>query len=645
MDNGYGNAGLRFGELRHARRAWLLAGSLLVLSACASEEQTEEPLGGSGPVATTIDYVTEIDGEVPGDVESYLLAASNTRQGEARPPTSELILRRRAEGDLDRLTTALRAQGYYEGSVRFKIARDDTPTEPEDSPSGDDDDGLGVGELILAPKTRVVFEIAPGPRFLLSDREIEMVGEPGAYEPPPIASVGLKEDEPAIAQKVFDAEQALIEDARRNGFPFAQTGKRQIVVDYDTKTMDVKVVLDTGRPTPFAEPLLNSEDIEGIDRDFLRGRIPYEAGDPFDRRKIERARLALVETELFSTVTADSAPQADENGQLPVRFAFTQRKHRTIGAGVGFRTDDGPNGRLFWEHRNILGAGEQFNAEVFASLAHQEIKGRFRKPDFIWREVDLIAEGNVKNEETDAFDSRSVGAGIGLETQYNKHIRGSLGFAYRYAQITEQNGDEDTIGLISIPAALDFDYSDDLLDPSEGWRLKLTGAPFWDTLGLDTRFLKLRATATAYRRLMNEPRLVAAIKGSVGSISGASRNDIPADERFYAGGGGSVRGIPFQLAGQLDGGEPVGGRSVLETSAELRWRAFDPIELVGFFDAGSVFDSSVPTFDSDLEMGAGIGFRYVTPVGPLRVDIAVPIDRRSGIDDSFQFYISIGQAF
>lgn len=620
---------------------------LTYLVGCSSEEAQTDQLGEGAPAATTIAYGTSIDGDLPADVSAYLLAASKTAQSQSRPPTIELILRRRAQDDIPILDRALRAQGYYEGSASFRIERQQTAPDAEGETKPEPEEGNLVEDLISGPSTQVIFAIEAGPRFTFAHRQITVqpMDETSPYQPPTIASLGLKEEDPAIAQLVLDAEGALVTDAKRNGYPFAEAGERTVTVDFDTMTMDVEIAVELGPAIPFAEPILASETIEGIDQAYLRGQIPFNAGDQFDERKIERARLALVGTDLFSTVTADISPQIDENGQLPVRFKFTQRKHRTIGVGVGFRTDDGPNARLFWEHRNILGAGEQFNAELFASLATQELKGNFRKPDFVWPNIDLVAVGSIKNEETDAFDSRSIGAGVALETQYNAHIRLSLGVAYRYAQITEQDGDEDTIGLISIPASVNFDYSDDLLDPTQGWRLNITGAPFWDTLGLDTRFIKLRSTATAYYKLQNSPRLVAAVRGSVGTIFGASRSDIPADERFYAGGGGSIRGIPFQLAGELDDGEPLGGRSVVEASAELRWRAFDPFELVSFIDAGSVFDSSVPTLDSDLQMGAGIGFRYGTPIGPLRFDVGVPIDRRSGVDDSFQIYISIGQAF
>jgi len=121
--------------------------------------------------------------------------------------------------------------------------------------------------------------------------------------------------------------------------------------------------------------------------------------------------------------------------------------------------------------------------------------------------------------------------------------------------------------------------------------------------------------------------------------------DVPADERFYAGGGGSIRGYSYQSVGPLSGGDPVGGRSLLELSTELRLRLGERFGFVGFLDGGSAFGAAFPDFDEELLWGTGLGFRYFTAVGPLRLDFAVPLDRRHGIDDAFQVYISLGQAF
>ena len=200
--------------------------------------------------------------------------------------------------------------------------------------------------------------------------------------------------------------------------------------------------------------------------------------------------------------------------------------------------------------------------------------------------------------------------------------------------------------MLSLPLHFDWDSSGNLLDPSRGGRVILQLAPFQDIETTDLNFLKSRITATRYLRLLKAPSLVLAGRASLGVINGTSLLDIPPDERFYAGGGGSIRGYAYQSVGPLDeGDDPIGGRSVLELSAELRFMLTDRIGMVTFLDGGSAFASTFPDSSEDLQWAAGLGFRYFTPIGPLRLDVGFPLDRRTEIDDAFQIYVSIGQAF
>ncbi|MCB1969227.1 MAG: outer membrane protein assembly factor [Geminicoccaceae bacterium] len=623
---------------------------ILLLTGCLGfGESQDDDVEGLPPAPPGIPYAVSVEpqtGEtLDGDVEPYLLSASQAAQQTDQEPASLLVLRHRAENDLPRLLTALKAQGYYQGKVDYRIDIDDKEARDaaDEDAARDDSTTEEITTLLTGPSTQLVYEVTPGPRFVFGKRTIKVDGNPGRYDVPHAGKIGLKQGEPAVAQKVLDAEKLLIRSAEENGFAFAKISDREVTVDFDTHTMDVKLDLQLGKVIEFAEPTFTGT--EGIDEHFLRDKIPYQTGADFDPRKLDRARENLVDTNLFSTVKVVRGTEVDATDRLPVEVELTQRKHRTIGAGLGYLSGDGPNARVYWEHRNSFGAGELLHFEAYGSRSTQEVSGRFRKPDIFIPDLALIGDVNIHTEDTDAYSSQSIGAGIGVERIFNKHITGTTGVSYRYAKIKENHKDDNTVGLISIPTSLAFDYSDNLLDPSDGWRLDVSGTPFWDTIGGTTKFFKTRATHTRYFKIRKNPRLIFATRGSIGSIVGADRDEIPADERFYAGGGGSIRGIPYQLAGDLQDGEPVGGRSVLEGSGEIRWSAFQSVELVTFFDAGSVFDSVTPTFDNNLQMGTGMGIRYLTPVGPLRLDVGVPVDRRHGIDDAFQFYLSIGQAY
>ena len=185
----------------------------------------------------------------------------------------------------------------------------------------------------------------------------------------------------------------------------------------------------------------------------------------------------------------------------------------------------------------------------------------------------------------------------------------------------------------------------DLLDPSRGYYLNIGVSPYDDLLGSGLSFFKEEAAYSRYFRLSTSPSLLLAARGNIGVIEGASLTEIPADLRFYAGGGGSIRGYAYQTAGPLINGTPTGGKSLFVVSTELRTKISESVGLVFFIDGGSVFQSSLPDLGEPIFWGAGVGFRYFTSVGPLRLDVALPVNPREGVDDAFQIYVSLGQAF
>jgi translocation and assembly module TamA len=216
--------------------------------------------------------------------------------------------------------------------------------------------------------------------------------------------------------------------------------------------------------------------------------------------------------------------------------------------------------------------------------------------------------------------------------------------AYK-ASLVEQLGEEERFGLFSLPTRFGWDTSENLLDPVSGRRLTLQFTPFYEIFGDHLGFVKGYATYSQYVKLTEKPLLVLAGRSAFGSMVGASRNAIPADERFYAGGGRSIRGYAYQSVGPLEENKPTGGRSLMEVSLELRTKVTDTIGFVAFLDGGNASSSVTPDPTEPLRWGAGAGIRYFTPVGPLRLDVAVPLNRRDKVDDRFHVYMSLGQAF
>jgi translocation and assembly module TamA len=609
----------------------------LVLAACAGNG--DQPLDANGepfPTLPPVPYEVTFPPDLPPDLARLLPEVSESRRGTAEPPSSRLAIRQRAERDVELLQQALRAEGYFDGRVGFRI----------EDPAAVPAEGLveELGRAAQPPQAILVFEIEPGPRYRFDDLEVVLPDNPDAYAAPTPASLGLVAGEPARTQAVLDAEQKLLADARRAGFALARLGQREAIVDHARRVMDVTLRLEPGQRARFGQVTFTGA--EGIDEAFLRGRLPFAAGERFDPELLEKGQRDLFDTDLFSTIIVQPAGQLTPDRRLDVTYELRQRPPRSIGASLGYQTDQGLNATLFWEHRNFFGAGERLRAETAVSEPQQTASLSFTKPDFLAPRQSLLANTTLQREDREAYKSTSAGAGLGLQREITENLDGSLGVAFRYAAIEEEDEPENVFGLLSLPARLAWDFANDRFDPTRGGTLVLTAAPFTDLLGPSRNFFKSRLTHTRYLQLLEAPQLVLALRGSVGTLFGVSREEVPADERFYAGGGGSIRGIAFQLAGPLDDDDkPLGGRSLLEGSVELRTRLANDMGAVLFLDAGTVYGSAVPDGSEDLLFGVGPGFRYYTPIGPVRVDLGFPLNPRKGVDDSFQLYLSIGQAF
>lgn len=628
--------------LRAARHLRLIVGVLSIVSTLASCTRPEgdnafisEEEEGAGPA---LRYEVRFEGPLDAELREALEAASSAVQRMDRPAPDELALRRRAERDLPALTAVLRSLGYYKGTARLRL---ETAEAPSPAPASDLEEFAATAAS--TPPIRVVFEIEPGPRYRLGERRFEVAGDPQGFVPPRPAQLGLERDAPATAASVLDAEARLVRVAQERGHAFARAGPREVIVDHDREVMDVTLRIEPGPVVRYGA--IQFEGAEGVSERYLRRLVPAREGSRFDPRDLERGRDALVRSGLFSVVRTRLPDAPEPENRISPVFELVQRKHRSIGGGIGYFTDEGPNLRAFWEHRNAFGAGERLRADLVLSPIRQSAQANLRKPEVGARGQSLLASVIAQSESLEAFESRSLKLAAGVERKLAPGLEGAAGLAWRFADIEDRTGNK-RFGLFSVPARLAWDGSDNLFDPSRGARVAFELAPNFDTLGSGGRFLKSRLVASAYYPVWKRPRLVLAARAASGTIVGAAREAIPADERWYAGGGGSIRGVPFQRAGPLDRrGDPVGGRSFVEFSAEIRLALSDTIGFAAFVDAGNAYVDPIPEPESGLRWGTGLGLRYATPVGPLRLDVAVPIDRKPAVDDLFQLYISLGQAF
>jgi translocation and assembly module TamA len=561
-------------------------------------------------------YDVRIEGNLSGSVTSEIRRSSVTYLLKDRPPATLTMLELRAEEDIPNFKKVLRAYGYYGSKVDIRI----------DS----------TGSPVI-----VTFEVHSGPQYRLGEITTRTGEMPDDIELLSRGKLRLDDGKPAIARTILEAGEIYEDLYGRSGFPFAEVNV-EAVVYHESRTLDVLI---EGRPGPRA--VLGDLTIEGnqaVSEETVMNRLTWERGDTYNPDLLSEFRERLVRTGLFATVQVETADSLDSEGALSVLARVREREHRTIMLGVSYKTNEGAGTEVGWEHRNLFRHGDRLDLAFTVAEILLSGEGTLRRADFLRPDLALLFHVLGARERTEAYKSSSLRTSLFIEHTLSRHTVTGGGVSFRISRV-EQLQDLEHFDLVSLPAKLALDTRDDLLDPDSGWRLDIEVAPFFDTAGSNTRFWKSYVSTTRYIKFLTHPRSVLAFRAGLGSIHGAPRNAIPADERFYTGGGGSVRGYPYQSVGPMEDDKPVGGRSLLEFSTELRFKLTDSIGMVSFMDGGSAFEEKFPDTREDLLWAWGVGFRYFTSVGPLRVDFAIPVNRRKGIDDAFQVYVSLGQAY
>jgi translocation and assembly module TamA len=576
-----------------------------------------------GPaVRADFNYHAEITGAEDSDLADLLDKISELKTLEDKPPVSEEALRRRADRDLGRLADAAHSLGYWDAEFAYDI---DTETDP----------------------AKVVVTVKSGPLYhVASVKVLGADGQPLAI--PDEKRLPLKPGDPARTAPVVATETALLATLGESGHPFAKVENRRVEIDKDTQTMDVTYTLDPGRVMRFGPPQIKG--LERLDPDYVEGRIRWQRGAIYDASKVEETRRALIESGLFSTVQI--TPTVDPDNPEDVRMAIdaTERLHRTVGAGLAYNTSQGFGARAFWENRDLFGYAENLRLSAEAGQQLDAFRANFRRPDFWAIDQDFLATAEAANDNPVAYRSRRAIATAGIERRFDHLVTGGISFevekanVVQLASVTPMTGTQ-RYELAGLPAYLKLDTTDNLLNPTTGYRAQLNATPAHIFSGSNLTFVSSLISGSTYWALGSEERAILAGKLALGSLDGAPLSQLPSDQRIYAGGGGSVRPYGYLMAGPLaPNNVPIGGKSSLVLNLEARVKITENIGLVPFLDAGSYYESPLPQLGRTPLYGVGLGLRYYTAFGPLRLDLATPLHKRSG-DSPIQVYISLGQAF
>ncbi len=617
--------------------------------------------------ATTLPYELRFDlGNAP-DASALTRTLQDAsllhRLRQDAPPDGE-TLARRAAADINPLLDALWAQGYFNAQV--SIAVDGVAV----TAAGEPPPGLARAAERYRKRTPapITVKVEPGPLFALRKVEIVRGGRPDPtaviYDPEKVS--GLRPGAPATSASLRAAQAALVDYWRSRSRPLAKVVAVRPVVDHAARSMDVALVVDPGPVAGFGE--VSVGETGEIPREVVRSFIYLEPGDPYSPKELSDTRKSIGTIPAVGSVRIREDTRLDANGNLPIFVEATERPKRLIGFSARYSTIDGPAVKTYWEHRNLFGGAERLRLEADFFFAPRidgtkiERFGDFETSDLGARfSVDFLkpALGGSRNDLL-------VGA-VGTRERVGTNRYG--GYTARYANITtslrhrfsdtfsvqggieaERGQTSDVLGqvdytLLGLPLSVRYDSTDSLLDPTRGIRFTGSVTPYAAFGGSDAPFVQSKAALSGYYALDEDARYVLAGRIGLGSVAGADLDEIPATRRFYAGGGGSVRGYAYRTLSPLG---PLfrltGGRSLFEASVEARIKVTDTIGIVPFFDTGMAFEAQLPNFKERLQHAAGIGLRYYTPIGPIRVDVAAPLNPRKG-DKPVALYISIGQAF
>jgi translocation and assembly module TamA len=564
-------------------------------------------------------------GAVAPDAEAALRARfkmlSALDEGKGSGNTAQIDRRARADEKL--LADLMRAAGYYDATVSTRIDTAD------------------------ATRLRVELSVDPGPLYTFSTVSLPGADAAGAKTSGLLAAFAVKAGDAVDSDKIAAGQTALKTLLGREGFVFAKVGEPQLVVDHDAHQATLTMAVDPAGTRRIGQIRIDGERL--FSARHLARIARFHPGDTYDAAKMDDFRRALIQTSLVSSVVIKPV-QTSSPDVVDIAVKLEKAPPRTISGSIGYGTGEGYRVSASWQHRNLIRPEGGVTFTGVLGTQEQSAGAILRRNNYKARDQVLTGELLFSHLHETAFNARSITLGAGMERQ--KTIIWQKKWTWSYGGELIASDERDTVKATgaprrrkyligAVPTSLSYDGTDDLLNPTRGYRLAGRLSPEASLQGSAFGYVKGQIDGSAYFPVAGRTVLAGRIR--LGSIVGATAERIAPTRRFYSGGGGSVRGYSYQKIGPVDvNGDPAGGRSLAEFSLEARVR-FGDFGIVPFFDGGNLYDSKFPTFDH-LRYGAGVGVRYYTSFGPIRVDVGTPVNPRSG-DSRITVYVSLGQAF
>lgn len=607
---------------------------LCLVGPCEVDDETD---GLIDPKPYDVDVQVVAEGDDGDGLEKSVKDASVLWRERNRPAAGSAGLLTRAQADYKRVLAALYNDARYDATISITLGGQ----EVANIPAGTE----------LPDNAQLLVSVQAAPRFRFGTAEIQN------QAPPPTElfdRVPLPEDEGfapgefANATTVKRAGRLAVDAWREQGYAKADVVEQRITAAHTERQLNATLTVEPGRRAVYG-PVA----VSGTDRMYApfvarqTGLVPGEEYDPDD---LEQADRRLQRLGVFRSVVLKEDDEIGPNGMLPFELTVQERKLHRIGVGATVSTLDGLGVEAYWLHRNLWGRAERlrFDARVsgVGSTDYRDYDYYFGStltlPGRFTPDTDVTFNTFAEREVLDLYTKNRVFSSVEAENFFNEEITFSGGLFAGYGEYDDVFGVR-RFGIAGVHAGAVYDTRDSELDATRGLFVSLDAKPFYEW-EFGNPIGKFEAETRAYLAFGKDEGTVLAGRLKAGTVFGAPIMEIPPDELFLAGGGSSVRGYPYRSIGVNVPGGLAGGRSLIETSAEVRQSVTENIGVVGFVDAGYVGADPVPDFSEDFKVGAGIGLRYDTGLGPIRLDVAIPLNPQSG-DPKYGIYAGIGQAF